>query len=605
MMTPTDVRLFWKLALSEPCPLRSVQLPHTAYALPEIPNLHVTLLYYGGRKASEAANMHGVSAERFRQVETELQRRAGEAVVMRVNRVCIHREVVFANVSLPHGFPCLNTDAFVKFRISPMSSGSIVIHLRKRGDQCKIMELPHVLTLDGTIELECGKNLNPPFCRIRSIGQQQQRLHVEVQGNWVRVKKHSSLGCAEITFPCAASRDAILRKYKGRKVQLNGVPVDVKERRVKGSNFGPSGLEDVLFVGWKHRNTIEIRAEDLKVFFDEECDKFRSAREAYLSQFFTEIAPSAERIEKQTKRSRKKPTRQMFAAESICVSEGSAFHNLSLPSDVSAAYNFTSATRRVEQSTTVGIPLARPSKPAMVSCELHKVHANANDGLYDSTPASRLGMATVGIPLSTALDEAVIFDDCLARRTDADDIVSFQSKASSSLDDVVLLRLTRMSRSQEVTSLLMESPLLEECHARVRDVGCEVSPTWANGAKLFVPLSAQQLQDGGIDLKDLKHHHIVALRGDIEIIEGALAKLPYRKRAKVSMENRSFMSQIIGGLAKRFCKFRKCASVDLQSVRSARSVALTSEVLEEHADNVEVIVECSLKTNSSIEYLSQ
>jgi len=105
-----------------------------------------------------------------------------------------------------------------------------------------------------------------------------------------------------------------------------------------------------------------------------------------------------------------------------------------------------------------------------------------------------------------------------------------------SSDNVVLLRLTRMARSPEVFSVLMESELLLHCRRRVLEAGCEISPSWASGAKLFVPYTESQLAEldqAGIELRD---HHILALRDDKEVISQALKSLPKKKRPGVSSE---------------------------------------------------------------------
>mmetsp|Transcript_28386 Transcript_28386/g.50489 ORF Transcript_28386/g.50489 Transcript_28386/m.50489 type:complete len:632 (+) Transcript_28386:78-1973(+) len=100
-----------------------------------------------------------------------------------------------------------------------------------------------------------------------------------------------------------------------------------------------------------------------------------------------------------------------------------------------------------------------------------------------------------------------------------------------SRDGVVIMRLTRKARSREVIALLTESPLLSHCHQRVKDAGCSMSPTWANGAKLFVPLTEEQVQESG---KQLTNHHIVALADDVESIKGALRHIKGKDRPKIS-----------------------------------------------------------------------
>jgi len=105
-------------------------------------------------------------------------------------------------------------------------------------------------------------------------------------------------------------------------------------------------------------------------------------------------------------------------------------------------------------------------------------------------------------------------------------------------DDVVLYRLTRMARLPEVTSTLLESPLLLPCRERVIDAGCEISPSWSSGAKFFVPCTQQLIaeleQDTGFEILD---KHILALRSDKEVIIRALKSLPRKIRPHVSAEH--------------------------------------------------------------------
>jgi len=104
-------------------------------------------------------------------------------------------------------------------------------------------------------------------------------------------------------------------------------------------------------------------------------------------------------------------------------------------------------------------------------------------------------------------------------------------------DNVVLLKLTRMARTKEVLSVLLESEALLECRRRVLEAGCEITPSWASGAKLFVPCTESQvleLEQAGFELMD---HHVLALREDKEVISQALKALPKKKRPNLSCEH--------------------------------------------------------------------
>jgi len=107
------------------------------------------------------------------------------------------------------------------------------------------------------------------------------------------------------------------------------------------------------------------------------------------------------------------------------------------------------------------------------------------------------------------------------------------SAAASDGDDILVLRLTRMAGSPQVTSLLLTSPLLENCRARVIAAECEVAPMWAGGAKFFVPLSKDQVEEAGLTLQQ---YHVIAYRRDVKLLKEVLAGMPYRQRPKLSRE---------------------------------------------------------------------
>ena len=67
----------------------------------------------------------------------------------------------------------------------------------------------------------------------------------------------------------------------------------------------------------------------------------------------------------------------------------------------------------------------------------------------------------------------------------------------------------------------------------VAEAGCEVTPSWADGAVLLMPLTQVQAEETQLDLRP---HHIVALNGDKDRILAALQTLPCRSRPKIRNE---------------------------------------------------------------------
>jgi hypothetical protein len=108
--------------------------------------------------------------------------------------------------------------------------------------------------------------------------------------------------------------------------------------------------------------------------------------------------------------------------------------------------------------------------------------------------------------------------------------------APLSSDGVVLLRLTRNARSPEVNALLLDpAGPLAGFHSRVVDAGCEVTPSWARGAKLYVPCT--QPLFGELERSfEIHEHHILALTADKQQIERALQAIPRRNRPRLASE---------------------------------------------------------------------
>merc|ERR1711862_879924 len=89
--------------------------------------------------------------------------------------------------------------------------------------------------------------------------------------------------------------------------------------------------------------------------------------------------------------------------------------------------------------------------------------------------------------------------------------------------------------SSDVIDVLLRGEKLQALRERVVAEGCEVSPDVANKAKLFVPLSPEELEH--LDL-NLRQHHVVAFRDDIPIIELALESIACKRRPKLRNEKK-------------------------------------------------------------------
>jgi len=98
-------------------------------------------------------------------------------------------------------------------------------------------------------------------------------------------------------------------------------------------------------------------------------------------------------------------------------------------------------------------------------------------------------------------------------------------------DGVIIIRLTSRSRTPAVRSALLQSEVLEQCRSRVAEAGFSLTPGWANGAVLLVPLTEEHLAELDVDVS---HHHIIVLSEDVQAVRAALKAIPYKKRPKLS-----------------------------------------------------------------------
>merc|ERR1712048_814706 len=85
-------------------------------------------------------------------------------------------------------------------------------------------------------------------------------------------------------------------------------------------------------------------------------------------------------------------------------------------------------------------------------------------------------------------------------------------------DGIVVVRLTRKSRSPEVRQAILGSQFTAQAVRSVHDAGCELEPEWADGAMLLVPLTEELVCESGIQLT---HTHVIAMAGDVENIRQA------------------------------------------------------------------------------------
>ncbi|CAK0857495.1 unnamed protein product [Prorocentrum cordatum] len=108
-------------------------------------------------------------------------------------------------------------------------------------------------------------------------GAAAQKEAIFVEGRHVQVKKHSSMGCAVVTFRAKATRDQAIARLSADPPVLGGIRLDVKAHRQKQPDGSQEEMPLCAFVGWKRAKAeglCRLLAGTLQVYLDRVCDRF-------------------------------------------------------------------------------------------------------------------------------------------------------------------------------------------------------------------------------------------------------------------------------------------------------------------------------------------
>ncbi|CAE8627473.1 unnamed protein product [Polarella glacialis] len=155
-------------------------------------------------------------------------------------------------------------------------------------------------------------------------------------------------------------------------------------------------------------------------------------------------------------------------------------------------------------------------------------------------------------PLPAAAEEDVLVEEALSKEDDLGLAAAMQQSEAEALsqeqqevhkamllskaetfsnDHVVLWRLAKCSA--RVADALSTSDELSACHDGVREAGCELTPSWAGGAVLLVPLTLELYEELGLKFAP---YHVLSLSSGRERLEAALRSVPYKKRGQLSTQ---------------------------------------------------------------------
>lgn len=164
------------------------------------------------------------------------------------------------------------------------------------------------------------------------------------------------------------------------------------------------------------------------------------------------------------------------------------------------------------------------------------------------------------------------------------------------VDGVCIWRLTRQSKCAEVNDVLLDpTGPLATLHQRVLDAGCEVDPDGNPVKALFVPCTQQQL----VELQGLAVHgyelykdqHLLALQEDGPVIIEALRSC-FSKKVRPKLKKLCPRGAVVGDGAQS------------QQPSSSTDAADHEADMDEDANEPMLVLECGLRTDSSVGYPS-
>lgn len=106
---------------------------------------------------------------------------------------------------------------------------------------------------------------------------------------------------------------------------------------------------------------------------------------------------------------------------------------------------------------------------------------------------------------------------------------------------LVVLRLTK--RNEHVLDVMLKEMCLQQVRAQVEEAGCEILPEWAGGAVVLAPLTKQQADEAGVQLRP---HHIVVAQQNQALVEQVLATIPKRRRPGVQLADPEHLTNSAG-----------------------------------------------------------
>lgn len=108
----------------------------------------------------------------------------------------------------------------------------------------------------------------------REQGREAGKEAITVDGSWVHVRKHSSMGCAVVTFKDASHRDLMIERFASQPLVLGGLAVDLKPHHERQPDGSREEVADCAFAGWKQPKELgacRLNARALQAFLDRVC----------------------------------------------------------------------------------------------------------------------------------------------------------------------------------------------------------------------------------------------------------------------------------------------------------------------------------------------
>lgn len=277
-LNPTR-KLYWKISLSDALSeLHSLAMSKATVGYFQRPFFHVRLLQYdtGGRCITSDV----MADDEFSLLESAIEQLSGDIIDVKVTAVAVLDSAILGRVDLPKHVRCTNKQEMIVVladheRKINCSCGDCVAQrdCLKSWPRPDWVGLCPPVIVQGHIELKAMWPAEevPQFfdpSRAPSAANMEERMNRGnnrgsfsakiLDGMFVSVKQHSSMGAAIILFKVQQHRDLLISRYSNDPLVFRGTRIDLKAHKEKQPDGTLMEIPVCAFAGWKRqRNGIK------------------------------------------------------------------------------------------------------------------------------------------------------------------------------------------------------------------------------------------------------------------------------------------------------------------------------------------------------------